>query len=41
VDRLAERVARAADLIRLCRDRIGTARLQIEQVVAELDRNAE
>jgi exodeoxyribonuclease VII small subunit len=41
VDRLAERVARAADLIRLCRDRIGTARLQIERVVAELDRNAE
>jgi exodeoxyribonuclease VII small subunit len=39
VDRLAERVARAATLIRLCRDRIGTARLQIEQVVAELDRS--
>jgi exodeoxyribonuclease VII small subunit len=38
VDRLAERVARAATLIRWCRDRIGTARLQIEQVVAELDR---
>jgi exodeoxyribonuclease VII small subunit len=38
VDRLAERVSRAATLIRLCRDRIGTARLQIEQVVAELDR---
>ena len=39
VDRLAERVARASTLIRLCRDRIGTARLQIEQVVAELDRS--
>jgi exodeoxyribonuclease VII small subunit len=38
VDRLAERVSRASTLIRLCRDRIGTARLQIEQVVAELDR---
>jgi exodeoxyribonuclease VII small subunit len=37
VDRLAEKVARAAALIRLCRDRIGTARLEIEQVVAELD----
>jgi exodeoxyribonuclease VII small subunit len=38
VDRLGERVARAAVLIRLCRDRIGAARLQIEQVVTELDR---
>lgn len=37
VDRLAERVQRAAHLIRLCREHIGSARLQIEQVVAELD----
>lgn len=36
VDVLAERVARAADLIALCRDRIGAARLQVEQVVADL-----
>ena len=37
VDRLAERVQRAAELIRICRERIGSARLHIEQVVAELD----
>jgi exodeoxyribonuclease VII small subunit len=37
VDRLAERVQRAAELIRLCRERIGAARVHIEQVVAELD----
>lgn len=37
VDRLAERVARAAELIAVCRQRIGAARLRIEQVVADLD----
>jgi exodeoxyribonuclease VII small subunit len=37
VDRLAEQVRRAADLIRLCRQRVASARLQIETVVAELD----
>ena len=37
VDRLAERVQRAAELIRLCRERIGAARVHIEQVVAELE----
>ena len=37
VDRLADRVARAADLISLCRDRIGSARLRIDQVIADLD----
>jgi len=37
VDRLADRVARAADLIALCRDRIGTARLHIDEVIADLD----
>ena len=36
VDRLATQVQRAAELIRLCRERIGNARLQIEHVVAEL-----
>ncbi|MBI4883919.1 MAG: exodeoxyribonuclease VII small subunit [Actinobacteria bacterium] len=36
VDVLAERVKRAAELIGFCRDRIGSARLQIERVVAEL-----
>jgi exodeoxyribonuclease VII small subunit len=37
VDHLGERVRRAAELIRLCRSRIDTARMEIEQVVAELD----
>ena len=36
VDVLAEKVQRAAVLIAFCRDRIGRARLQIEQVVADL-----
>jgi exodeoxyribonuclease VII small subunit len=40
VDHLAERVRRAAVLIRLCRGRIDTARMEIEQVVAELDAGA-
>jgi exodeoxyribonuclease VII small subunit len=37
VDVLAAQVTRAAALIGFCRDRIGNARLQIEQVVAGLD----
>ncbi len=36
VDVLAAQVKRAAELIGFCRDRIGNARLQIDQVVAEL-----
>ncbi|MEO5901207.1 MAG: exodeoxyribonuclease VII small subunit [Ilumatobacteraceae bacterium] len=36
VDVLATQVKRAAELISFCRDRIGNARLQIEQVVADL-----
>ncbi len=36
VDVLANQVQRAAQLITFCRDRIGNARLQIEQVVATL-----
>lgn len=36
VDVLAAQVQRAAQLITFCRDRIGNARLQIEQVVATL-----
>ena len=39
VDHLGERVRRAAELIRLCRGRIDHARMEIEQVVAELDTN--
>ena len=37
VDRLAERVARATELIGLCRQRIGQARLRIDEVIADLD----
>jgi exodeoxyribonuclease VII small subunit len=37
VDRLASRVQRAVELIATCRDRIGAARVQVEQIVAELD----
>lgn len=37
VDRLAERVGRATELIALCRDRIATARLRIDEVIAGLD----
>jgi exodeoxyribonuclease VII small subunit len=36
VDVLANEVQRAAALIAVCRDRIGNARLQIDQVVADL-----
>ena len=36
VDVLAMQVKRAAELIGFCRDRIGSARLHIEQVVADL-----
>ena len=37
VDVLAFRVQRAAALIAFCRERIGTAKLQIEQAVSGLD----
>jgi exodeoxyribonuclease VII small subunit len=37
VDVLASRVRRAAVLIRLCRERIAGASLEIEHIVAELD----
>jgi len=36
VDVLAQQVQRAAALIAFCRDRIGTAKLQIEDAVAGL-----
>jgi len=38
VDRLAERVRRASELIALCRERISAARLEVEEIVAEADR---
>ncbi|MGB1504023.1 MAG: exodeoxyribonuclease VII small subunit [Acidimicrobiales bacterium] len=37
VDVLAAKVERASDLIQLCRNRIGAARVQVERVVASLD----
>jgi exodeoxyribonuclease VII small subunit len=39
VDVLAEHVKRASELIELCRDRIGKAKLRIEEVVAHIDAN--
>ena len=37
VDALAERVARAAELIEHCRSRIEAARTEVERVVVDLD----
>lgn len=37
VDALAEQVQRASELIELCRSRIGTAKLRIEEVLARAD----
>lgn len=37
VDTLAQHVQRASTLIELCRERISSARLRIEDVVAQLD----
>jgi len=37
VDVLASKVERASELIRLCRERIGNAQLQIEKAVDGLD----
>ena len=36
VDQLAERVARAAELIELCRGKIERARTEVERVVVDL-----
>ena len=41
VDRLATQVARAALLIRICRERITAARMEVDLVVAHLDDNGE
>ena len=37
VDILAERVARASELIRVCRGRISAAQMSVEQIVADLE----
>jgi exodeoxyribonuclease VII small subunit len=36
VDVLATRVRRAAELLRVCRDRISAARVEVTQIVTEL-----
>jgi exodeoxyribonuclease VII small subunit len=41
IDVLAEKVRRAATLLRLCNDRVASARMEVEQVVAELDTSDE
>jgi exodeoxyribonuclease VII small subunit len=37
IDHLADRVARASELITLCRQKISTAQLRIDEVTADLD----
>jgi exodeoxyribonuclease VII small subunit len=37
VDALSSKVARAAELIALCRDRIAGTRLEVERIVADLE----
>jgi exodeoxyribonuclease VII small subunit len=37
VDVLAVQVARAAELISLCRDRIASTRLEVERIVGDID----
>jgi exodeoxyribonuclease VII small subunit len=41
VDVLGDRVRRAAELLRLCRSRIAAARFEVEQVVGELEVEAD
>lgn len=36
VDRLADRVTRASELITMCREKISTAQVHVEQVTAQL-----
>jgi exodeoxyribonuclease VII small subunit len=37
VDRLSDRVRRAAELIRLCRERITRTRAEVSEIVADLE----
>lgn len=41
VDELTARVARAADLVQWCRERIDQARFSVEEVLVRLDPDAE
>jgi len=40
VDVLAARVKRAAELLRVCRSRISAAKVEVSQIVAELEPDA-
>jgi len=40
IDRLADRVRRAAELLEVCRGRIEDARVEVTRIVAELDADA-
>lgn len=40
VDVLSAQVARAAELIALCRDRIASTKLEVERIVGDLDPEA-
>ena len=39
IDRLAEQVRRAAELLELCRGRLDGAQVEVTRIVAELDRD--
>ena len=41
LDRLAERVQRASELVKHCRDKIAGAELEVEKVLKELPEDAE
>ncbi len=41
LDRLAERVKRASELVKHCRDKIASAELEVEKVLKELPQDAE
>jgi exodeoxyribonuclease VII small subunit len=41
IDVLAEQVARASALIQFCRQRISSARVQVDRIVAELEQTAD
>jgi exodeoxyribonuclease VII small subunit len=41
VDLLSRRVARAAELIKLCRSRIAGTRVEVERVIAQLEETEE
>jgi exodeoxyribonuclease VII small subunit len=41
VDDLADRVKRAAELIRICREKLERTKMEVEKVVADLDQAGE